>query len=147
MEKYIQLADKSRMEREKKKFVYTCHTPVAAGHDRFQITDLQEIFTDNYVEAAKKFGKESPASKDVNLTHICLDNCRHVNAVAQKHGEIMRLQFPAFAKRIDAITNGVRMRIHGYQRVLPSYLTSIPVFLAIGVLIPTGLICSRLSAR
>ena len=95
------------METEKKKFVYTCHTPVAAGHDRFQITDLQEIFTDDYVEAAKKFGKEPPDSRDVNLTYICLDNCRHVNAVAQKHGEIMRLQFPAFAKRIDAITNGV----------------------------------------
>ena len=51
--------------------------------------------------------KRLPTSKDVNLTYICLDNCRHVNAVAQKHGEIMRLQFPAFAKRIDAITNGV----------------------------------------
>lgn len=107
VEKYIQLADKAQMATEKKKFVYTCHTPVAAGHDRFQITDLEAIFTDNYVEAAKKFGKEIPASKDVNLTYICLDNCRHVNAVAQKHGDIMRLQFPAFAKRIDAITNGV----------------------------------------
>ena len=107
VEKYIQLADKAQMDKEKKKFVYTCHTPVAAGHDRFQISELQEIFTDDYVDAAKKFGKESPGSQDVNLTYICLDNCRHVNAVAQKHGEIMRLQFPAFAKRIDAITNGV----------------------------------------
>jgi len=107
VEKYIQLPDKSRMDVEKKKFVYTCHTPVAAGHDRFQISELQEIFMDDYVNAAKKFGKELPSSKDVNLTYICLDNCRHVNAVAQKHGEIMRLQFPAFAKRIDAITNGV----------------------------------------
>ncbi|MDE2028786.1 MAG: alpha-glucan family phosphorylase, partial [Candidatus Omnitrophica bacterium] len=49
----------------------------------------------------------SQGSRDVNLTFTCLDNCRHVNAVAQKHGEIMRLQFPHFAKRIDAITNGV----------------------------------------
>jgi starch phosphorylase len=109
VEKYVQLADKARMESEKNKFVYTCHTPVAAGHDRFQISDLQEIFTDNYVEAAKKFGKEQSTSKDVNLTYICLNNCRRVNAVARKHGEIMRLQFPAFAKRIDAITNGVHV--------------------------------------
>ncbi|MBF0504954.1 MAG: alpha-glucan family phosphorylase [Candidatus Omnitrophica bacterium] len=107
VEKYFQLSDKRQMDTEKKKFVYTCHTPVAAGHDRFGINDLQEIFTDDYVEIAKKFGKENPASSEVNLTHICLDNCRHVNAVAQKHGEIMRLQFPAFARRIDAITNGV----------------------------------------
>lgn len=107
VEKYIQLSDKHRMEIEKKKFVYTCHTPVAAGHDRFGIAELQEIFTDDYVEVAKKFGQERPDSRDVNLTYICLDNCRQVNAVAQKHGEIMRLQFPAFARRIDAITNGV----------------------------------------
>jgi len=117
VEKYIQLADKSQMEVEKKKFVYTCHTPVAAGHDRFQISDLQDIFMDDYVDAAKKFGKESSVSKDVNLTYICLDNCRHVNAVAQKHGEIMRLQFPDFAKRIDAITNGV----HAHTWLSESY--------------------------
>ncbi|MDE2010120.1 MAG: alpha-glucan family phosphorylase [Candidatus Omnitrophica bacterium] len=107
VEKYVQLADKSRMAAEKKKFVYTCHTPVAAGHDRFQIAELSAIFPDNYVEAAGRFGKEFPDSSDANLTFICLDNCRHVNAVAQKHGEIMRLQFPHFASRIDAITNGV----------------------------------------
>jgi len=107
VEKYIQLTDKTFWPKEKGKFVYTCHTPVAAGHDRFQIAELREIFNDDYVETAMKFGKESPDSNDVNLTYICLDNCRHVNAVAQKHGEIMRLQFPNFAKRIDAITNGV----------------------------------------
>jgi starch phosphorylase len=109
VEKYVQLADKGRMETERNKFVYTCHTPVAAGHDRYQISDLQAIFTDDYVEAAKKFGMEQATSKDVNLTYICLNNCRSVNAVAQKHGEIMRLQFPDFAKRIDAITNGVHV--------------------------------------
>ncbi len=71
------------------------------------MNDVESIFPTDYVEAAKKFGKETPASEDVNLTYICLNNCRHTNAVAQKHGEIMRLQFPDFAKRIDAITNGV----------------------------------------
>ena len=109
VEKYVQLPDKAQMETEKKKFVYTCHTPVAAGHDRFGVHDLEQIFPTEYVEAMKKFGKEKSDSTDVNLTHICLDNCRQVNAVAQKHGEIMRLQFPAFASRIDAITNGIHV--------------------------------------
>ena len=126
VEKYIQLADKNQIHTEKKKFVYTCHTPVAAGHDRFQISDLQEIFTDQYVDAAKRFGKEFPDSKDINLTHICLDNCRHVNAVAQKHGEIMRLQFPAYAQRIDAITNGVHAHTwlsESYSHLFDKYST------------------------
>src|SRR5207248_2119987 len=103
------LKDKSQMALEKKKFVYTCHTPVAAGHDRFGINDIANIFPDDYVEAMKKFGKETATSDNVNLTHICLDNCRHTNAVAQKHGEIMRLQFPEYAKDIDAITNGIHV--------------------------------------
>ena len=109
VEKYVQLKDKSQMDVERKKFVYTCHTPVAAGHDRFGIHDIEQIFSDDYVSAAKKFGKETKDSKDINLTHICLNNCRRVNAVVQKHGEIMRLQFPDFAQRIDAITNGVHL--------------------------------------
>ena len=57
----------------------------------------------------KEFGKETAKSDNVNLTHICLDNCRRTNAVAQKHGEIMRLQFPDFVSRIDAITNGIHI--------------------------------------
>lgn len=107
IEKYVQLKDKTQMDVEKKKFVYTCHTPVVAGHDRFGINDIEAIFKDEYVAPMKKFGCEHPDSHDVNLTFMCLDNCRRINAVAQKHGEIMRLQFPAYAKRIDAITNGI----------------------------------------
>ncbi len=109
VEKYVQLKDKNQMELEKKKFVYTCHTPVAAGHDRFGIHDLDQIFLPEYLDPMKDLGKETKDSTDVNLTYICLNNCRRTNAVAQKHGEIMRLQFPDFAKRIDAITNGVHM--------------------------------------
>lgn len=109
VEKYISLKDKAQFDMEKKKFVYTCHTPVAAGHDRFGIHDIENLFPDDYVKAMLKFGKEKHESDNVNLTHICLDNCRHTNAVAQKHGEIMRLQFPEFAKNIDAITNGIHV--------------------------------------
>ena len=109
VEKYLSLKDKSQMAQEKKKFVYTCHTPVAAGHDRFGITDIESIFNNDYVKTMKEFGKETAKSDNVNLTHICLDNCRRTNAVAQKHGEIMRLQFPDFVSRIDAITNGIHI--------------------------------------
>ncbi len=109
IEKYLSLKDKKQMDVEKRKFVYTCHTPVAAGHDRFGINDLGRLFPDDYLQAFKKFGMEDEKSDNVNLTHICLDNCRHTNAVAQKHGEIMRLQFPEYAKDIDAITNGIHI--------------------------------------
>nr|HPN57484.1 hypothetical protein [Candidatus Omnitrophota bacterium] len=40
LEQYVNLEDKSQMEALKENFYFTCHTPVAAGHDRFMIKDV-----------------------------------------------------------------------------------------------------------
>lgn len=109
IEKYVTLSDKAQMEEWKKKFVFTCHTPVAAGHDRFYVNDVRKILSDEYVRAAEMFGKESAQSDQINLTYTALNNCPNVNAVAKKHGEVMRLQFPDFAPKINSITNGVHL--------------------------------------
>ena len=109
LEKYITLDDKAKMDQIKQKFVFTCHTPVAAGHDRFHINDVSRVLKREYVDAAKIFGKESPDSDQINLTFMSLHNCPKVNAVSAKHGEIMRLQFPEFAPKIQSITNGVHI--------------------------------------
>ncbi|MDO8581040.1 MAG: alpha-glucan family phosphorylase, partial [Candidatus Omnitrophota bacterium] len=124
VEKYLRLNDKSKMEEEKKKFAYTCHTPVAAGHDRFQVQDLRRVLKDDYVQAAEILGKEKSDSSQINLTYMCLSNCAKVNAVAQKHGEITRLQFPAFASKVDAITNGVHLHTwlsESFQQLFDRY--------------------------
>lgn len=107
LEKYVSLDNKGAREDFKKRFVYTCHTPVAAGHDRFKLHDVASILEPEYVQAAEMFGKEHPASDEINLTFMALNNCPKVNAVSEKHGEVMRLQFPNFAEKIKAITNGV----------------------------------------
>ena len=109
LEKYVALNDKDQMGNEKNKFVFTCHTPVAAGHDRFSIADLAEILPPEYIDAAHRYGKEGPQADQINLTFMSLNNCPRVNAVAVKHGEVMRLQFPAFAAKIGSITNGVHL--------------------------------------
>jgi starch phosphorylase len=107
LEKYVSLADKSEMEHFKDKFVFTCHTPVEAGHDRFNISDMAKVLNPEYIEAAEKFGKATPDSQQINFTIIALNNCRKANAVAQKHGEVMRYQFAKYADKIGAITNGI----------------------------------------
>ncbi|MCA9399595.1 MAG: alpha-glucan family phosphorylase, partial [Candidatus Omnitrophica bacterium] len=107
LEKYLQLTDKVHLDNLKKSFAYTCHTPVEAGHDRFHMNDVSRILTEPYSEAATLFGKEKEKDDLINLTYICLNNCLNINAVAQKHGEITRLQFPKFASKVKAITNGV----------------------------------------
>lgn len=107
LEKYVNLEDKNETEALMEKFVYTCHTPVAAGHDRFKLTDVARILKPEYVSALEEFGKEKPNSDEINLTYMALNNCSKVNAVAMRHGEVMRFQFPAFDKKIGFITNGV----------------------------------------
>ncbi len=107
IEKYLSLPDKSKIDEMKERFVYTCHTPVAAGHDRFKISDLAGVLDSQYVEAAQHFGRENPSSDEINLTFMALNHCPKVNAVAAKHGEVMRLQFVNFADKIQSITNGV----------------------------------------
>ncbi len=108
-EKYISLSKKDEFAKYQERFAYTCHTPVAAGHDRFSIHDITRVLNDDYVQAACTLGKESESSDQINLTYMCLNNCQRVNAVAIKHGEITRLQFPNFAPKIRSITNGVHM--------------------------------------
>ena len=107
LEKYISAGGKQDFEKLKKQFAYTCHTPVAAGHDRFKVHDVAKVLKGEYVKAAEEFGKEHPKSDEINLTFMALNNCPKINAVAMKHGEVMRLQFPDFAQKIDSITNGV----------------------------------------
>ena len=88
-------------------FNYTCHTPVAAGHDRFPKKMAQDILPEAQFNIVKKFGRDSENGEVINLTELAMNTCHHVNAVAKKHGEVTRLQFPHFKDKIVSITNGV----------------------------------------
>src|SRR3989338_7495517 len=91
----------------KKHFAYTCHTPVAAGHDRFQKKLLEEILPDEDWTLVKKFGQDPVYPDLINLTELAMNTSGFVNAVAKKHGEVTRAQFPQHRDRIQSITNGV----------------------------------------
>ncbi len=85
------------------KCIFTTHTPVPAGHDRFP-KDLvvkalgnQEVFT----EMQDIFCYEHL----LNMTYLALNLSHYVNGVAKKHGEVTRQMFAGYT--IDAITNGV----------------------------------------
>ncbi|MFC1645744.1 alpha-glucan family phosphorylase [Candidatus Omnitrophota bacterium] len=98
--------DKKGLADLRKQFAYTCHTPVAAGHDRFSIKDLDKILLDEAITFLKKFGKE--AKKDViNFTLTLLSNCEHVNSVSKKHQYVTHHQFPKFKDKVSSITNGI----------------------------------------
>ncbi len=100
-------AGQQEIDMLKNRFCYTCHTPVAAGHDRFQKKAFQDILPDDEFNLLKKFGTDAHSGDMINLTELAMNTSGSVNAVAQKHGVVTRAQFPHYADRIEAITNGV----------------------------------------
>ncbi|MBI3607805.1 MAG: alpha-glucan family phosphorylase [Nitrospirae bacterium] len=90
------------VERIKDLCVFTTHTPVDAGHDRFPYDLVERVLgTPLPLAALKRF-----AGHDMlNMTLLALNLSRFVNGVAKKHGEVSRTLFPGY--EISAITNGV----------------------------------------
>lgn len=91
------------------RFAYTCHTPVAAGHDRFATEAVAQLLPDSDVSLMKRFGQDPEHAQLINLTQHAMNTCQFVNAVSAKHGEVTRLQFPQHQERIRSITNGVHL--------------------------------------
>lgn len=84
--------------------VFTTHTPVPAGHDKFPMEFLRR--------ALGLSCDDLEAMKDVfccggvlNMTYLALSLSHYVNGVAKKHAEVSQSMFAQY--RIDAVTNGV----------------------------------------
>ena len=82
--------------------VFTTHTPVEAGHDRFPWDMVERIVGD---VIPYDLLKELGGKDQLNMTVLALNLSRYVNGVAKKHGEVSKALFPGF--EIHAITNGV----------------------------------------
>jgi len=95
--------DDSDIEAVRRRCVFTTHTPVPAGHDKFPIDLVRRVIGDE--EVALLEAAHCVESDTLNLTHLALRLARFVNGVAMKHREVSRGMFPDYP--IDAITNGV----------------------------------------
>jgi starch phosphorylase len=93
--------------------VFTTHTPVPAGHDRFSMEQARRILGEDCAGTLERLG--CCHENLLNMTYIALRFSRFVNGVAMQHGIVSRLMFPEYA--IDAITNGV----HAVTWTAPSF--------------------------
>ncbi len=113
------------IEKVRNKCVFTTHTPVPAGHDRFPMEYLTRVFPDQVsffdlkdansadlvkrvLQAEQNFPdlrQAARAGASVNMTYLALYMSTYVNGVAKQHGETSRQMFPGVT--IEAITNGV----------------------------------------
>ena len=87
----------------RQKCVFTTHTPVPAGHDRFSTEQAIRILGGDRTARLEKLG----CFRDglLNMTLLALRFSRYANGVAMQHGKVSRAMFPEF--NIDSITNGV----------------------------------------
>ncbi|HAW32132.1 MAG TPA: alpha-glucan family phosphorylase [Planctomycetaceae bacterium] len=91
--------------------IFTTHTPVPAGHDRFPIDQVQrtlsrsDLFDNHEVFCC---------AGELNMTYLALNLSHYVNGVAKKHGEVSRkMLVPRDTDHhytIDHITNGVHLK-------------------------------------
>ena len=81
---------------------FTTHTPVEAGHDRFDYGLVQQVLDDFVpLPVLKQLGGEDC----LNMTRLALNLSEYMNGVAQRHAEVSRRMFPGY--RVHAVTNGV----------------------------------------
>jgi starch phosphorylase len=82
--------------------VFTTHTPVEAGHDRFSYELVERLMSS---DVPIKLLKELCGDKTLNMTLLALNLSNFINGVAKRHGEVSQGLFPGF--KIHAITNGI----------------------------------------
>jgi len=113
------------IEKVRSKCVFTTHTPVPAGHDKFPVEYLARLYPElarlvdwkdpSSVELIRSILQVEPSFADLqeaakrgaslNMTHLALGLSNYVNGVAKLHGAVSRKMFPNVP--IEAITNGV----------------------------------------
>jgi len=89
------------VNRVKNQCVFTTHTPVSAGHDRFPKDLVKQVLSPDLFQTLDKLYP----GDEINLTELALLHSRFVNGVARRHGEVTRGMFGKVDVR--AITNGV----------------------------------------
>jgi len=110
----LELLQKYKMDIDsvRKLCIFTTHTPIEAGHDRFSYDLVQEIMGEVVpLEVLKKFGEHDR----LNMTRLALNLSEFVNGVAKRHKDVSRELFPGY--EIHSITNG----IHSYTWTCASF--------------------------
>jgi phosphorylase/glycogen(starch) synthase len=102
--------------------LFTTHTPVPAGHDRFAEDLMRRYFSDvpSWMgvswERFVALGRSSTELEQFNMTLLALHFAGFVNGVSQMHGEVSRELLAAFwpgllkaEVPVQAVTNGVHL--------------------------------------
>lgn len=92
--------------------IFTTHTPVEAGHDKFSYDLVREVLGEFIpIDILQSLGGQDR----LNMTLLALNLSNYVNGVAKRHKMVSKEMFPSY--EIHAITNG----IHSYTWTCESF--------------------------
>jgi starch phosphorylase len=102
--------------------VFTTHTPVEAGHDKFSYDIVEQVLGKEYfpLEVMRDLGGEDM----LNMTTLGLNLSEYQNGVAKKHKEVSQNMFPGYD--IRSITNGVHSNTWTHEVFAKLYDEYIP---------------------
>jgi starch phosphorylase len=93
------------IEHVRSRCVFTTHTPVPAGHDRFDTPLVAEVLGPTHTATLDELDLLGGGS--LNMTELGLALSGFVNAVSLRHREVTRAMFPSAT--IRSVTNGVHV--------------------------------------
>jgi starch phosphorylase len=101
------IAHSEALETVRRHGVFTTHTPVEAGHDRFPISLVEELLEPALLRDLHHLAGLRSCITDglLNMTRLGAAVSHFVNGVSRRHAEVSQRMFPDLA--IHSITNGV----------------------------------------
>jgi glycogen phosphorylase len=97
-----QSIEQADVEHARKLCVFTTHTPVASGHDKFPLELAERILGRPELKGMSDI---FCCDGVLNMTFLALNLSHYVNGVAKRHQEVSQHMFAKYP--IDAITNGI----------------------------------------
>ena len=121
-------------ERARGRCVFTTHTPVPAGHDRFPKPLVSRYLTDTAhalglgIDELMELGREVPGKGPLTMTVLAIRLARSTNGVSALHGQVTREMWqglwperPVDEVPIDHITNGIHVPTWVHPAVAETY--------------------------
>jgi starch phosphorylase len=96
-------ATEEQKEAVRRRCVFTTHTPVPAGHDKFPMDLVRQVLGEERALALTAVG--GCPNGTLNMTYLGLALSHYVNGVSMRHEEISSDMFPHYP--INSVTNGV----------------------------------------
>lgn len=101
------------IEAVRRQCVFTTHTPIPAGHDRFPLELVRQVLGESRTDALQT--AQCFLDDSLNMTYLALFFSHYINGVSMRHEEISQGMFPSYP--VNSITNGV----HAATWMSPSF--------------------------